>query len=144
MPGHLPDLNAKSLARLRKLVSAMQADNGKGLPLANLVALKRELNFKTGLTIDFEATEEIGSPMVVLRVPAERGSRAGLENLTKRENEVADLIAEGLTNADIAGRLCISIATVKDHVHNILEKTGLKTRTRIAAAVLGQAPRSLD
>lgn len=141
MPGHIPDLNAESLARLRKLVSEMHAQNGKGVPLANLVALKRDLDFESGLTIDFEATAEIGSPMVVLRVPDSSGGKTRLADLTKREAEVAGLIAEGLSNAEIAERLFISIPTVKDHVHSILEKTGLKSRTRVAAAVLGHGAR---
>ncbi len=136
MPGHIPDLNAESLVRLRQLVNAMQSDNGKGVPFANLVALNQELQFEAGLTIDFDATVEFGSPMVVLRVPTAPVNKARLGNLTKREDEVASLIATGLTNAGIADRLSISLPTVKDHVHSILKKNSLKSRTQIAAAVL--------
>ena len=53
-------------------------------------------------------------------------------NMTKREREVVELIAQGLTNKDIAIKLRLSIYTVKSHVHNILEKMALNTRVQIA------------
>ena len=53
--------------------------------------------------------------------------------LTLREREVARLIAEGLTNKAIAHRLDLSPATVKDHVHHILQKTGLPNRASVVA-----------
>jgi DNA-binding NarL/FixJ family response regulator len=43
-------------------------------------------------------------------------------DLTTREGEVLELIAEGLTNGDIATRLLISVNTVRNHVQNILAK----------------------
>jgi two-component system NarL family response regulator len=46
---------------------------------------------------------------------------------------VAALLAAGRTNREIAAVLVIAIGTVKDHVHSILEKTGLRSRTAIAA-----------
>lgn len=53
-------------------------------------------------------------------------------NMTKREHEIVDLIAQGFANKEIAYRLNISIYTVKSHVHNILEKMALNTRVQIA------------
>ena len=54
--------------------------------------------------------------------------------MTSREREVVVLIAdEGLSNKEIAERLCLSIDTVKSHVHNILEKLALHTRLEIAS-----------
>ncbi len=50
------------------------------------------------------------------------------DTLTMRESQVAELIAEGLSNKEIAARLCIEVATVKNHVHNILEKLGVNRR----------------
>jgi DNA-binding NarL/FixJ family response regulator len=55
--------------------------------------------------------------------------------MTNREREVIGLIAQGLSNRDIAQRLDIATYTVKSHVHNILEKLALHTRLEIAAHV---------
>jgi DNA-binding NarL/FixJ family response regulator len=54
------------------------------------------------------------------------------EELTPREREVARLVAEGLSNAEIAAELFISNGTVRNHVSTILEKAGLEHRTQIA------------
>jgi DNA-binding NarL/FixJ family response regulator len=53
--------------------------------------------------------------------------------MTNREREVVELIAEGLSNKQIAGRLHLAVDTVKSHVHNILEKLELHTRLEIAS-----------
>ena len=55
--------------------------------------------------------------------------------LTSREHEIATLIEEGLSNKQIAARLSIQLATVKNHVHNILEKLHVERRTEAAAWV---------
>ena len=55
--------------------------------------------------------------------------------LTRRELEVADLVAEGLSNPEIAARLVISVRTAQGHVENILRKLGFNSRSRIAAWV---------
>lgn len=52
--------------------------------------------------------------------------------MTKREREVVELIADGLTNKEIGLILHLSPYTVKSHVHNILEKMALHTRLQIA------------
>ncbi len=53
--------------------------------------------------------------------------------LTERENEIAGLVRLGLSNKEIAQRLRISPATVKNHVHNILEKLELTSRGAIGS-----------
>lgn len=55
------------------------------------------------------------------------------EELTRREVEVLRLLGEGLTNAEIAGRLFISTKTAGNHVSNILMKLGLRNRSQAAA-----------
>ena len=52
--------------------------------------------------------------------------------MTKREREIIVLIAEGMSNKDIAQRLNLSTYTVKSHIHNILEKMALHSRLEIA------------
>jgi non-specific serine/threonine protein kinase len=58
--------------------------------------------------------------------------------LTKRERQVAGLIAEGLTNQAIADRLVISPRTAQGHVEHILAKLGFTSRTQVAAWVVEQ------
>jgi DNA-binding NarL/FixJ family response regulator len=53
--------------------------------------------------------------------------------MTPRERDVVNLIAEGLSNKEIAGRLHIATHTVKSHVRNVMEKLTLHTRLQIAA-----------
>ncbi|WP_246477540.1 ATP-binding protein [Actinokineospora xionganensis] len=53
--------------------------------------------------------------------------------LTQREAEIAELVAEGMTNADIAARLVIARRTADTHVGNILTKLGFSSRAQIAA-----------
>jgi two-component system nitrate/nitrite response regulator NarL len=52
--------------------------------------------------------------------------------MTKRERQVIDSVADGLTNKEIAQKLNLSTYTVKSHIHNILEKLALHTRVQIA------------
>ena len=63
--------------------------------------------------------------------------------MTKREREIVALIADGLSNKEIAGRLSIGIYTVKSHVHNILEKLALHSRLQISAYAHNEDPRGV-
>ncbi len=58
-----------------------------------------------------------------------------LEALTSREREILRLIDDGCSNKEIAQRLSIEVATVKNHVHHILEKLGVRRRAEAAATL---------
>lgn len=62
-----------------------------------------------------------------------RRFRNAIVALSKRELEIARMIAEGLTNPEIASRLVISVRTVESHVNRILRKTGAGTRLDLIA-----------
>lgn len=62
--------------------------------------------------------------------------------LTRREQQVADLVAQGMTNKAIAERLVISQRTVEGHVEHIREKLGFTSRTQIATWVVQRDPDS--
>jgi DNA-binding CsgD family transcriptional regulator/tetratricopeptide (TPR) repeat protein len=62
----------------------------------------------------------------------------GWPSLTPAERNVADLVARGLTNPEIAARLGVSTGTIKDHVSSALRKLGVRTRAELAAAVSSQ------
>ncbi|MFJ2743032.1 response regulator [Streptomyces sp. NPDC087440] len=69
--------------------------------------------------------------------PGTAAARLGGGQLTDRERDVLVLLATGMTNAEIAGRLFLSRSTVKDHVSSVLAKLG--ATNRIQAAVLAQS-----
>lgn len=64
-------------------------------------------------------------------------SRSELNTLTEREREVLDLLAQGLTNKEIAERLVITTNTVKRHLKSIFEKLNVHTRSAATAKVAG-------
>jgi len=73
---------------------------------------------------------------------AEAAAEARAEDpLTPREREVAGLVAQALSNREVARTLVLSERTVESHVRSILAKTGLTTRTELTRWYLQQPPR---
>ena len=80
--------------------------------------------------------------MMCERLASLAGGRSeAIEPLTRREREVAALVAEGLSNKEIAIDLRIGPATVKNHVHKILDKLNVRRRAAIVTR-LREAPRA--
>jgi non-specific serine/threonine protein kinase len=69
-------------------------------------------------------------------------SRRAATELTRREREIADLVADGMSNKEIASTLVISFRTAEGHVEHILTKLGFTSRAQIAAWVTGQRART--
>jgi DNA-binding NarL/FixJ family response regulator len=94
--------------------------------------------------------ESVVSPRIVAgmmqrlaKLKREHISVLGPSSLTSREQEIASLLDEGLSNREIALRLQIELPTVKNHVHNILEKLQVHRRGEAAARLRGFAIRPL-
>ncbi|MEL7526731.1 MAG: LuxR C-terminal-related transcriptional regulator [Pseudomonadota bacterium] len=84
------------------------------------------------LRVDLAASRALGAPLVTV---FERPSDTEfLAPLTPRQKQVALLIIEGKSNRDIAETCGISIATVKDHVHAVLQRLNLPSRGAVMAA----------
>ncbi len=64
-----------------------------------------------------------------------RSARAALATLTERERDVADGVARGLSNADIAAELYMGVPTVKTHVGRLFAKLGVENRVQVAILV---------
>ncbi|OMQ16269.1 helix-turn-helix transcriptional regulator [Modestobacter sp. VKM Ac-2676] len=71
-------------------------------------------------------TGEVQRPTVVVQA---------LDRLTERQREVAALVAQGLSNEEIAGRLFLSSATVKSHLTAVMRRLDVRTRTQLAILV---------
>ncbi|WP_222706418.1 response regulator [Aeromicrobium terrae] len=119
------------------VISALQAGAAgyllKDTPPDRLVAALRQVS----------DGEPILSPQITRRLmdatatsaTSRQEARATLAGLTDRESEVVLAVARGRSNAEIAGELFMSVATVKAHVSSILAKLGMTNRTQLALLV---------
>ena len=81
---------------------------------------------------------EAGSPRGSA-APAQQSRTAIPGGLTRREWQIAQLLAEGLSNKEVAERLVISRRTAETHVEHILSKLGFKSRAQVGSWVAGHA-----
>jgi DNA-binding NarL/FixJ family response regulator len=79
-------------------------------------------------------TQRLISEFARLRPSSQVPAGAGIADLTPRETEVLRLVANGLSNPEIAARLVVTEETVKTHVSRILTKLGLRDRTQAVVA----------
>ena len=108
----------------------------KDAPPEELVAAMRVVargDALLGASITRQIIEEFVTPSSV-RGPLDPADASRLNELTQREREILELVAEGMTNAEIADLLVLSSSTVKTHVGQVLMKLGL--RDRVQAVVL--------
>ncbi|GGM48999.1 LuxR family transcriptional regulator [Longimycelium tulufanense] len=115
---------------------------------AVLAAAGRHTEAKQALDTAMDSYARLGASWNTVRAAARlrtlgvhRGARegrrraaTGWDSLTPAESQVADLVAQGLSNPAVAARLFVSRRTVQTHVSNILAKLGLKSRVELAAA----------
>jgi len=71
------------------------------------------------------------------RIVAQSRAKTGWDSLTDSELKVVNLIAQGVTNRDVAAQLHLSLHTVKNHVHNAFAKLGINSRTQLTQLMHG-------
>jgi len=79
-------------------------------------------------------TRRLISEFAQLRPKQDGAPKVALAALTPRETQVLRLVAEGLSNPEIAARLVVTEETVKTHVSRVLAKLGLRDRTQAVVA----------
>ncbi len=136
MDGETPRFARADLLRLRDAVRKVQGPRGSQ-PRQEILDLHLAAPKNAGLTVDLEASQHVGMPLLVVRIPVGPRPSPEIAHLTARQFEVAGLVAAGLGNKEIAARLGIRTSTVKEHVHRILEATMLPNRAAIARAYVG-------
>jgi DNA-binding NarL/FixJ family response regulator len=117
---------------------------GRSLPIIFVSASRTESYDRVGgllLGGDDYVSKPFAPDELVARVRrlidrAGADSRTIASRLTKRELEVLGLLADGLTQADIASKLVISEKTVGSHIERILSKLGVRSRTQAVALAL--------
>ncbi len=125
-------IDDETLEALRHAVVAVKSSAPSPIPADILKPLMKIARPGQTVRMDIEASRLIGAPLITVERPADLGTL--LAPLTARQREVALLIIEGSSNRTIAHNLGISLATVKDHVHAILDRLGVSSRTALVAA----------
>jgi DNA-binding NarL/FixJ family response regulator len=144
-PGLLRKLTSNGVTQAPGLVVVVETDEGEQL-MKYLQAGARGLVSRLSSAVDLlDAVRSVArgeamlSPAITRRVldltapylpAAVRKPTGELDKLTRRELEILVLVADGLSNADIAHTLQLSYKTVKFHVSNILRKLSVRTRAQ--------------
>lgn len=116
------------------VVSALRAGAsgfiGKGISPTDLIDAIRTVAAGEQM-LSPVATRALIERVVAQPVPPVKQAVPGLSELTERELELTKLVAAGLSNTEIAGRLFISPATVKTHVNRAMMKTSARDRAQL-------------
>ena len=123
------DVVSRLTAAARFAAERVSIQNG-AMPIAALLEFARAVPRDFSVTLDLGTHDATHLPVLLVR---ERSTVISAK-LTPRERDVANEMARGSSNRDIALRLGITVATTKDHVHRILKKTGLSSRAAFAFA----------
>ncbi len=116
-----------SYERALELADSQQRD-----PMLQALAVLDELGASPAAAIVRRRMKELGlGPVPRGPLPITRANPAGL---TRRQLEVFSLLAEGMTNAEIAAKTFLSVRTVDHHVSAILDKLGVSSRREAIAA----------
>ncbi len=115
-------------AHLGRAIAALGQGDAPWQPVAELAQLAAQ---GTDVAVDFTTNDSLGAPVII----AQRRHPTLPAGLTPRQQEVCALIAQGGSNKAIAASLGITPATVKDHVHAILARLGLKSRAEVASFI---------
>jgi DNA-binding CsgD family transcriptional regulator len=132
----LPEVTAPALVVHRERDRAVSLRQGREvaalIPGAELVVLPGDAHLPW--QGDADSVLAAFSSFLGLQAPVTVAPRAGVAELSAREREVLQLVADGLSDAEIGARLVLSPHTVHRHVANIRRKLGLHTRSAAAAA----------
>ncbi|SNS54667.1 two component transcriptional regulator, LuxR family [Geodermatophilus pulveris] len=90
---------------------------------------------RNGAALDPAATSHLVRHLTADPLTVSAPVLSPLDRLTDRQREVAELVAQGLSNEEIAGRLFLSLATVKSHLTASMRRLGIRSRTELAILV---------
>ncbi|MBO6893844.1 MAG: response regulator transcription factor [Roseibium sp.] len=125
-------VDPEMLSALSDALDDLRTKPHQPIPCGVLEALAPLATSGADVKIDLEASRVIGAPLVL--VNSRTSDEELLAPLTPRQKQVAELIIQGRSNKQIALEFDISLATVKDHVHAILQRLGMPSRQAVIAA----------
>jgi len=103
-----------------------------------------EAAYRDGRRMSQEAALDFALEKTPTTAAPTAGAPAATTPLTRREREIADLVAEGMSNREIAAKLVIAQRTAEGHVEHILSKLGFTSRVQVAAWVAEQRGSAAD